>query len=84
MNLPQRIAVLIALGVALHVSCQAILMDDNLAGDGWMNYAPNGSSSLLHSPLDGTRFSTTVEVLVFVVHAGAWLATALWLLRDRD
>jgi hypothetical protein len=82
MNLPQRIAVLIALGVALHVSCQAILTDDNLEG-GWTSYAPN-SGQMLQSPLAGDKFTTIAEVLIFVVHAGAWLAIALWLLRDRD
>jgi hypothetical protein len=81
LNLVQRLAVLVALGVALHVLCQAILFDDNLEGT-QVEYTPG--SSLLHSPLAGDKFSTTAELLVFSLHAGAWLAAALWLLRDRE
>lgn len=81
LNLPQRIAVLVALGVALHLLCQAILLDDEVDGT-WSAYPQSGS--ILQSPLAGTRFSTVVELGVFALHAGAWLAAALWLLRDRD
>ena len=78
-NLYQRIAVLIALGVVLHVSCQAILVGDD---GGWFAYAPN--DELLHSPLTGSKFSPLVEVLVFGGHVLAWTVAALWLLADRD
>jgi len=79
-NLAQRLVVLVALGVVLHVSCQAILLGD--VDQGWFSYAPN--SEMLHSPLRGQRFSALVEALVFGAHVAAWTAAALWLLRDRD
>ncbi len=83
-NLYQRVAVLIALGVVLHVSCQAILVGDQRGpGDGgWFSYAP--ATEMLHSPITGSRFSPVVEVLVFALHVGVWTIAALWLLRDRD
>lgn len=80
-NLYQRIAVLIALGVVLHVSCQAILVGDGGEG-GWFAYAPG--NEMLRSPLTGSRYSALVEVLVFAAHVGVWTLAALWLLRDRD
>jgi hypothetical protein len=79
-NLYQRIAVLIALGVVLHVSCQAILVGD--AGGSWFAYASN--SEAMQSPLTGSKFSAIVEVLVFGGHVLAWTLAALWLLADRD
>lgn len=83
-NLYQRVAVLIALGVVLHVSCQAILVGDGRDGPdgGWFSYAPG--NQMLHSPISGSKFSPVVEVLVFAAHVGVWTLAALWLLRDRD
>ena len=79
-NLYQRIAVLIALGVVLHVSCQAILFED--VGDGgWFAYTP-GSEHL--EPVGAAKFTPIVQVLVFAAHVGAWTLAALWLLRDVD
>lgn len=79
-NLYQRIAVLIALGVVLHVSCQAILVGD--ANGEWFAYPAAGE--MLQSPLTGTKYSPIVEILVFIGHVGVWTVAALWLLRDRD
>jgi hypothetical protein len=79
-NLYQRIAVLIALGVVLHVSCLAILVGDRRDG-GWFAYAPD--TEMLHSPLTGSKYSPLVEVLVFGAHVAVWTLAALWLLRDR-
>ena len=80
-NLYQRIAVLIALGVVLHVSCQAILFKDVSATGEWFAYTP-GSEHL--EPIGPAKFTPIVQVLVFAAHVGAWTLTALWLLGDRD
>ena len=79
-NLYQRIAVLIALGVVLHVSCQAILVGDT--GGEWFSYPAAGE--VLDSPLSGSKYSPMVEVLVFAGHVLTWTLAALWLLADRD
>ena len=79
MNLAQRVAVLLALGVVLHVSCQAILFKD-VADAGWFAYTP-GVEHL--EPAGPAKFTPVVQVLVFAAHVGAWTGAALWLLRDR-
>ena len=79
-NLYQRIAVLIALGVVLHVSCQAILFKDVGEAAGWFAYTP-GSEHL--EPAGPAKFTPIVQVLVFAGHVAVWTLAALWLLRDR-
>ena len=66
MNLLQRVAVLLALGVVLHVSSQAILFEDPRTFVG-----------------EDPRYGGGAQALVVAAHVGAWLAAALWLLRDR-
>lgn len=81
-NLYQRVAVLIALGVVLHVSCQAILFKDVGGGaGGWFSYRP-GSEHL--EPVGAAKFTPVVQVLVFAAHVLGWTLAALWLLRDRS
>ena len=67
MNIAQRVAVLLSLGVVLHVSSQAILFEEPKA---FLGTDP--------------RFGGAGQLLVVAAHVGAWLAAALWLLRDRD
>ena len=66
MNLAQRVAVLLALAVVLHVSSQVILFEHPSALIG-----------------DDPRYGGGAQLLVVAAHVGAWLAAALWLLRDQ-
>lgn len=67
MNVAQRVAVLLALGVVLHVSSQVILFEEPSAFIG-----------------EDPRYGGLGQLLVMVVHVGAWTGAAVWLLRDRD
>lgn len=81
-NLAQRLAVLIAIGVVLHVSSQVILFEDPMAG-GWFSYAPE--SEAVHLPgARGAKFSPFVQLLVIAAHVAVWAVAAVWILADRD
>lgn len=81
-NLAQRLAVLIAIGVVLHVSSQVILFEDPMAG-GWFSYSPE--SEAVHVPGGrGAKFSPLAQLLVIAAHVAVWAVAAVWILADRN
>ena len=83
-NLAQRLAVLIAIGVVLHVSSQVILFEDPMAGGGgWFSYSPESEAVQLPGGR-GAKFSPLVQLLVIAAHVAVWAVAAVWILADRD
>jgi DMSO/TMAO reductase YedYZ heme-binding membrane subunit len=81
-NLAQRLAVLVAIGVVLHVSSQVVLFEEPMTG-GWFGYAPE--SEAVHVPGGrGARFSPLVQLLVITAHVAVWAVAAVWILADRN
>lgn len=83
MNLPQRVAVLIAWAAALWVLGWAVLVEYPSSSGGWTNYSPNNALVAIGGYDDGLRFEPAVSAAIGLGLIGAWLALALWLLRDR-
>ena len=78
-NLAQRVVLVVALGLALHVIARWLLVDDRLAV-GWFSYAPH------QAPLVSSgrgRFSRELIAIVRLLFVAAWAAVSVWLLADR-
>jgi hypothetical protein len=77
LNLPQRVVVVVATGLAL-VAIRARVLG---SGDteGWFNYAPNSGFGVSPSVLGRTDDGVLVLTSLMVI---AWLALALWLFRS--
>ena len=79
LNLAQRVVLVVALGLGLHVIARWLVVDDRLAV-GWFNYAP------YQAPLVDSgrgRFSRELIAIVRLLFVAAWAAVSLWLLADR-
>lgn len=79
LNLAQRVVVVVALGLGLHVIARWLVVDERLAV-GWFSYEPH------QAPLLGSgrgRFSRELIAIVRLLFIAAWAAVSVWLLADR-
>jgi hypothetical protein len=78
LSLPQRIVVVVALGLAARV-LDWWLLEEHGAQSGWFNYAPN--SGLAYGPPE--RFSPLVVAVGSLILVTAWCTASIWVLHSR-
>lgn len=78
LSLPQRVVVVVALGIAARI-LDRWLLEERGAQSGWFNYAPN--SGLAYAP--NGRFSPLVVSLGGLIIVAAWCAASVWVLHER-
>jgi len=78
LSLPQRVVVVVALGLAARI-LDWWLLEEHGARSGWFNYAPN--SGLAFGPSE--RFSPLVVSIGGLAFVAAWCAASIWVLDDR-
>ncbi len=76
-NLGQRIVVVVAAGVLLHVVAQWLLYRD--PSGGWFGYAP---AAIPFSQV--RRFSSAITALLTASFVVLWATFAAWLLQSRQ
>lgn len=78
LTLPQRVVIVVALGLAARI-VQWWLLEEHGTEGGWFNYAPN--SGLAYGPPE--RFSPLVVAVGSLALLAAWCAASVWLLNVR-
>ena len=79
LNLAQRLVLVAASGLVIHVLVLWLVAPDTPSG-GWFGYAP-ATQALFRSP--NRRFSTAVTAFVLILGIAAWTAISLRLLAKR-
>jgi hypothetical protein len=80
-NRPQRIVVIIAVGLATVAVVQTVNTVWFRTGGGWFGYAPNTSVTFEPGNGDGDAL---MRGLLWLVGVAGWAAIAVRLLRDND
>ncbi len=86
MNLPQRVVLVVALGIAALVAVATVnlVLSDPLPG-GWFDLAPSTGAALTDNYfVIASDWLIIRQSLIGLLGLASWTAAAMWLLRTRS